>query len=255
VNGHHARRRGLLIPSLALLLVLAVLLALGTWQLQRKAWKEALIATLDGRLAASPVALPARSEWPDLDPARAEFRRVAVRGAFPPAQQALVYTSGSSLRPDVSGPGYWVFAPLRLADGSRLVVNRGFVPEGRQDAANRADERSAGAVDIVGVMRWPETRGLFTPNDEPAKNLWFVRDPVAIASAKGWGPVAPFFIEQEAPPAPGGLPAVGRVRPNLANNHLQYALTWYALAAVLLATWGFWAVNRRWDRAQPPVSG
>jgi surfeit locus 1 family protein len=244
VNGDH-ERRGLLIPSLAALLALAVLLALGTWQLERKAWKEALIATLADRLAAPPIALPAPSEWPELDPVKAEFRRVALRGEFLPTQPALVYTSGSSLRPDVSGPGYWVFTPVRLADGSQVVVNRGFVPEGRQDPGSRADDRPGGAVDIVGVMRWPETRGLFTPNDEPGKNLWFVRDHVAMATAKGWGTVAPFFVEQEAPPPPGGLPAVGPVRPNLPNNHLQYALTWYALAVVLLAVCAVWMVNRR----------
>ena len=83
-------------------------------------------------------------------------------------------------------------------------------------------------------MRWPEPRGLFTPNDTPAKNLWFVRDPAAIAAAKGWGTVAPFYIDQEAPPAPGGLPKVGPLKPSLPNNHLQYAVTWYGLALVVL---------------------
>src|SRR5262249_13779456 len=149
-------------------------------------------------------------------------------------QEALVYTAGSALRTDVAGPGYWVFAPARLADGGTIVVNRGFVPEGRQDPASRAEGQIRGKVEIGGAMRWPEARGMFPPTDEPQRNLWFVRDQNAMAAAKGWGEVAPFFVDQEAPSAPGGLPKAGRIVPNLPNNHLQYALTWYGLALVLV---------------------
>jgi surfeit locus 1 family protein len=92
-------------------------------------------------------------------------------------------------------------------------------------------------------MRWPEARSYFTPADDPAKNLWFVRDPAAIAAAKGLS-VAPFYIEQESPAAAGG-PLVGRLQPSLPNNHLQYALTWYALALVLAAVFVVWAVGNR----------
>ncbi len=85
----------------------------------------------------------------------------------------------------MSGPGYFVFAPARLTGGSIVVVNRGFVPEGRQDPKMRA--APSGVVDIVGVMRWPEQRGQFTPQDEPAKGLWFARDPAAMAAVKEMG--------------------------------------------------------------------
>jgi len=244
MNGGEAGRRGLLIPALFALVVLAVLLALGTWQLERKAWKETLIATLTERLAAAAMALPPRAQWPVLDAATAEFRRVAFTAQFLYDQEALVYTSGSSWRADVSGPGYWVFAPARLTDGRLVMVNRGFVPEGRQDPASRRAGQVGGAVEIGGVLRWPEPRGLFTPGDDPGRNLWFVRDHLAIAAAKGVGPVAPFFVDQEAPPAPAGLPQVGPIRPNLPNNHLQYALTWYGLAVVLLGAFSFWIASR-----------
>src|SRR5205807_10226290 len=139
---------------------------------------------------------------------------------FVPGEEALVYTAGSALRSDISGAGYWVFAPARTADGGMVVVNRGFVPEGRQAPASRADGQVRGKVEIVGAMRWPEARGLFTPADDPRHNLWFVRDHTAMAAAKGWGAVAPFFIDQEAPQSPGGLPKAGRMAPNLPNNHL-----------------------------------
>ena len=239
------RRRGLLIPAIVLLGALAVLIALGSWQLERREWKEALIAELDRKLVAKPAELPPRERWPQLSAGPDEFRRVKFSAEFLPDQEALVYSSGSSLRPDVTGPGYWVFSPARLPAGSIVVVNRGFVPEGRRDRNTRTEGQPSGVVDIVGAMRWPEARGTFTPNDEPAKNLWFARDPAAMAAANGWGNIAPFYIDQEAPPAPGGLPKVGPLRPGLPNNHLQYAVTWYGLALVFVISAVFFLRARR----------
>jgi surfeit locus 1 family protein len=101
-------------------------------------------------------------------------------------------------------------------------------------------------VEVVGAMRWPESRGTFTPNDNPEKNLWFARDPAGMAAAKGWGMIAPFYVDQEAPPAPGGLPKVGPLKASLPNNHLQYAVTWYGLALVtLISTLLLWRARRR----------
>ena len=230
------------------LLALAALLALGTWQLQRRDWKETLVATLDARLNAAPMNLPAQAEWHGLDRAEMEFRRVAFAAAFLHHEEALVYTPGSNLRPDVAGPGYWVFTPARLNDGSVVAVNRGFVPEGRQDPATRPAGQVAEIVDIVGTIRWPEARGLFTPADNPGRNLWFVRDHTAMARQKSWGAVAPFFIDQEAPQPPGGLPKPGKIVPNLPNNHLQYAITWYGLALVVAVMLLLFAVQRTRER-------
>ncbi len=153
-------RTGLALPLVFALVALVTFIGLGTWQLQRKAWKEALIATLEQRLAASPAELPPRGRWPSLDPSDDEFRRVKFSAALLPGQEALVYGSGSALRSDVSGPGYWVFAPARLAGGGLVVVNRGFVPEGRQDPKSRSAGDVGGTIEMIGVMRWPEPRGL-----------------------------------------------------------------------------------------------
>jgi surfeit locus 1 family protein len=234
---------GLLIPSIAALLALVLLVSLGTWQVERRAWKQNLIATINSRLAAAAGPLPAPEAWARLDAADTEFRRVAFRAEFRHDDAALVFTGGSALRPDVSRLGYWVFTPARLPSGHVVVVNRGFVPEGRQHA--HAEGQVSGVVEVRGVIRWPEARGLFTPADNPERNLWFARDHVAMAAAKNWGPVAPFYIEQEAPPAPGGLPRAGRIVPNLPNNHLQYAITWYGLAVVLVAVFAAWVRSRR----------
>jgi surfeit locus 1 family protein len=249
--------RGLLVPAV---LAFIVLIGLGTWQIKRKAWKEALIATLTEQLAAPPMALPAPKEWPSLDPAADEYHRVAFTAQFDDADEALVFGAASAFRPDVSGPGYWVFTPARLADGGIVIVNRGFVPDDRKDPSTRAAGNVAAPIHIVGALRWPDTRHWFTPNDDPAHNLWFARDPQAIAAAKGLGqgpdPVAPFFVEQEAPVPPGGLPQPGKIVVDLPDNHLQYALTWYGLALVLVIIFVTWAVGpgRRQSRGKDAPS-
>jgi surfeit locus 1 family protein len=246
--------RALIVPAILTLAGTAVLAGLGTWQLERRQWKHALIAKLEQRLSAPPVALPPPQEWRGLGQSAHEFTRVAFRAAFVPGEEALVYSgAGSALRKDVSGPGYWVFAPARTASGAVVVVNRGFVPEGRQDPASRTDGALAGPVDLVGVLRWPEEPSWFTPASDPARNLWFARDQGAIAAARKWGDVAPFYVEQEAPVPPGGLPRPGRLAVSLPDNHLQYALTWYGLALILAVVFAVWVRGR--GRATPARSG
>jgi surfeit locus 1 family protein len=222
--------------------MLIVLLGLGTWQLERKAWKESLIAALAARTSAEPLPL-APERWSSLNPESDEFRRVTFPATFASEREVLVYGSGSSVRPDVSGPGYWVFAPAELAGGAVVVVNRGFLPEGQQD--RKTHTPPAGRVDLTGALRWPEPRGWFVPNDDPARNLWFARDPLAMARAKGWGNVAPFYVELES--STGPLPRAGRLTPTLRNEHLQYGLTWYGLAAVLAVMFALWLRSRRRD--------
>ena len=232
--------RSLLIPAV---LLFAVLVGLGSWQIQRKSRKEGLIATLNDRLAAPASLLPAPSTWPSLDQASDEYRRVKFTAEFDYGREALVYAAAAAFRPDVSGPGYWVFTPARVAGGGVVIVNRGFVPEAKRDAAAREAGDVAGPVEIVGVERWPESRHWFSPADDPRKNLWFTRDPLAIAAAKGLPGVAPFYVEQESPVPPGGLPRPGKIVANLRNEHLQYALTWFGLAFVLVAAFSVWAFN------------
>jgi cytochrome oxidase assembly protein ShyY1 len=238
------RRRGIVVPIIFVLVTCAALASLGTWQLERKSWKEGLIAELESKLSAQPIALPPRDRWPQLAAATDEFRRVKFPAEFLD-QEALVYPSGSSLRPDVSGPGYWVLSPARLSEGNLVIVNRGFVPEGKQDPGRRKEGRPSGIVEIVGVMRWPEQHGQFTPADEPQKGLWFARDPAAMAKAKNWGNVAPFYIDQEAPVPAGGVPRPAPLKVNLRNEHLQYAVVWFGLALVLAGSFGFWVFGRQ----------
>jgi len=239
MDGAANLRRGVLIPSIAAATAFAVLLSLGLWQLDRKAWKEGLIATIERRLSAPPVVLPAPATWPWLRTAEGEFLRVAMTAEFLNDLEALVYTIGSTLREGSSGPGYWVFTPARLGGGALVMVNRGFVPNGKQDPATRPDGEVPGPINMVGVLRWPEPPGVFTPAGDPTRNIWFSRDSNAIAAAKGVS-VAPFYLELESPDPPGGLPRAGRLHPTLPNNHFGYALTWLGLAFVLAGVYGTW---------------
>lgn len=246
-----ARRagEGVLIPTAFVVVVVTILVGLGTWQRERLAWKEGLIAALEERLAAAPVPLPPSAAWAGLA-ASDEYRRVAADVTFLNDKEALVYTSGSSLRRDISGPGYWVFTPARLAQGGIVMVNRGFVPEARRAAATRPEGQVEGPVAITGALRWPDPVGVFTPAPNPASNQWFSRDPTGIAAAKRLADAAPFYIEQETPEPPGGWPKPGRLYPHLPNNHFGYMLTWYGLAAALLAVYGAFLAGRRRSRRQ-----
>lgn len=236
------RRRGGVFEATVLASAgIAILVGLGIWQLDRKVWKENLLASLEARLARAPEPLPPREAWPRLVPEGAQFNRVTFPAEFIAGEQALVYTAGSALRPDIQGAGYWVFAPARLAGGSIVVINRGFLPLERKDAAAPAPQ---GSIDLVGVLRWPEKPGLFTPKDEPQNNVWYVRDPKAIATAKTWDAAAPFYIDLESPAPPGGLPKPGKLVVALPDNHLQYALTWFGLALGLAGVYAVWLAKR-----------
>jgi surfeit locus 1 family protein len=238
------RKSSILDATLMTLAGLVILIGLGVWQLDRKVWKENLITTLNTRLGRAPEDLPPRASWAQLREDKEEFRRVVFPAEFLDGEEALVYTAGSPLRPDVKGPGYWVFAPARLAGGSIILVNRGFVPADRKDPGTRTEGAPHGIVDIVGVLRWPETRNSFTPADDPKNNVWFLRDSNSIAKFKTWLTAAPFYIDQEGPVPPGALPKPGKLEVRLPDNHLQYAITWFGLALALAGVFIVWLARR-----------
>jgi surfeit locus 1 family protein len=224
--------RSVVTATLFAIVGFAILISLGVWQVERLGWKENLIATLNARIAAPPHPLP-----PSPAQGADEFSRVHLRGIFIAGQSALVYTAGSALRTDVSGPGYWVLSPLHASDGKTIVVNRGFV------ATKDAAPPPSGEVELTGALRWPDDDGMFTPADEPQNNVWYRRDPAAIAAAKNWGQVAPFFVEQETPQL-ANAPRAGPLVVKLRNNHLGYAITWFGLAATLAGVYLVWLRGR-----------
>lgn len=235
--------------ALFTLLLTAVFVALGVWQLQRRTAKHELIAALTERLAASPTALPPSAQWTALNPARDEFRRVSFTATYATLPDAMVYSSGSAVRKDASGPGTWAFLPARLPSGETVVVDAGFVENTMQDRGveDRAVKKlvTGQPVERTGYLRFPEGPGWLTPAENRDKRLWFVRDHLGIASALGWGAVAPFYIDLEQPAPANGIPRPGPLDVNLKDDHLQYAVTWFTLAGAVLIAFAVWARGRR----------
>jgi surfeit locus 1 family protein len=201
--------------------------ALGVWQVERRVWKLDLIDRVDARLRAPAIRLPPSSHWPELGRAGAEYSRVVTRGRFDHPSETRVDALTER------GPGFWVMTPLRTVDGT-ILVNRGFVPTDRADPDTRRAGLPDGDVPVTGLVRPTEPGGRFLRSNQPAQDRWFSRDLAAIARTRGLGPVAPFFIDADATPNPGGYPVGGLTIVRFRNTHLVYALTWFALAALSL---------------------
>ncbi|WP_439395113.1 SURF1 family protein [Bradyrhizobium sp. PMVTL-01] len=235
--------------ALFTLVLTATFVALGVWQLQRRTAKHELIAALTERLAAAPVALPPAAQWAALNPARDEFRRVSFTATYAPLPDAMVYSSGSAVRKDASGPGTWAFVPARLATGEMVVIDAGFVENTMQDRSveDRAVKKlvTGQPVALTGYLRFPEAPGWMTPEANRDKRLWFVRDHLAIASALHWGAVAPFYVDLEQPVPENRIPRPGPLDVHLKDDHLQYAVTWFTLAGAVLIAFGVWMRARR----------
>ncbi|MEA3041647.1 MAG: surfeit locus 1 family protein, partial [Sphingomonadales bacterium] len=145
--------------------------------------------------------------------------------------------------------GFYVFTPLRLRSGATVLVNSGFVPGDLRDPTRRADSQPVGDVTVTGLVRGPETRGWFMPENQPADDRWFVRDIAEMARARGLDRVAPFWIDLDPVLNATGWPRPGQTRLAIPNNHLGYALTWFGIALALLGVFGAWS----WKRGQAAI--
>jgi cytochrome oxidase assembly protein ShyY1 len=234
------------------LVMVALFVGLGVWQLQRRVEKHALIAALTERLATAPEALPPPLQWSALTPVQDEFRRVQFTATYESGPDAMVYSSGSAVREDISGPGTWAFLPARLPTGETVVVNAGFVQNTMQDRGqqDRSITRlvTGAPVTLTGYIRFPEKAGLLTPAENITKRLWFTRDHFSMARVLGWGEVAPFYIDLETPAPPGGIPKPGPLQVHLKDDHLQYAITWFGLAGAVVIAFGVWWRGQRRQR-------
>jgi surfeit locus 1 family protein len=209
-------------------LVVAGLVALGIWQLERRVWKLDLIARVDARIHAAPAAPPGPLDWPKISAERDEYRRLRATGHFIDGHKTYVQALTAL------GPGFWVLTPLETDHGYTILVNRGFVPPERRTAASR--ETPAGDLVVTGLLRMSEPHGRFLRPNDPAQDRWYSRDVAAIAAARGLtGPIAPYFIDVEADAGPEAWPRAGLTVLDFPNNHLLYAVTWFSLALMLTA--------------------
>jgi surfeit locus 1 family protein len=220
------RRKSLFWPSLFALGGVVVLLGLGSWQVERLFWKERLIAARHAAVTAPPVPLPDTREAAHA----LDYHRVGATGSFLPDRELFLGAT------DTDGHlGYHVIEPLRLASGAVLLVDRGYVPEDKKLPATRAAGEPKGEVTITGLLRLPPRSKphWFLPANNAERNYWFWVDIPAMAAAESLDRVLPFYVDADKTPNPGGLPVGGQTPLDLPNNHLQYAITWYALAVAL----------------------
>ena len=220
----------LLVWAVCAVFFFCLFISLGTWQVQRLIWKQALIERVNARIHAPPEAAPAPSA--PFDAATAEYKPVALRGEFDHSKQALVQASTTL------GAGFWVLTPLRTDAGWWVWVNRGFVPPPSQRGQQGINAPS-GPQDLQGLLRLTEPKGGFLRSNDAAGDLWYSRDVAALSAARQLpaGQVAPYFVDAQANPTakPGQWPVGGLTVVKFTNNHLAYIFTWYALALMVLA--------------------
>jgi surfeit locus 1 family protein len=255
------------------ILLFVTLVALGTWQLKRRVWKLDLIARVEQRVHAPPLAAPGPAQWPKVSAATDEYRHVTVTGTFLDESQTLVQAVTEL------GAGYWVLTPLRRVDGGIVMVNRGFIPADDRDRVARGAVQPRGATDaapggapdggavatasadantatsadasaatsadtapsttVTGLLRMSEPRGAFLRHNDATANHWYSRDVQAIAAARRLTHVAPYFIDAEGahpsnvPPGAAVVPVAGLTVITFHNSHLVYAITWYTLALMV----------------------
>jgi len=211
--------------SIATALMFAALIALGVWQIQRLHWKLNLIATVNSHLAAPPLSLDAALKLGK----NARYHRVALTGRFDNSNEAYLYTTGPE-----GGPVYHVITPLILKGGKAVMIDRGIVPLELKAPQSRPAGELEGEQHVVGVWRLPDKPGYFTPDPDLKTRVWYARDVTAMARQDGLSLAAPVIIEADATANPGGWPKGGQTVVHFRNQHLQYAITWFALAAGLV---------------------
>jgi surfeit locus 1 family protein len=217
-----------ILAGLLLLAGLAVLIGLGIWQVQRLAWKQGVIADIEAVIHAEPTALPATP-----DPQADRYQPVRVTGHFE-AEELFVLVSSRDL-----GAGFRIVAPFVTDEGRRIMVDRGFVPTEMRDAPRGNGE----ATEVIGNLHWPDDRTSATPDNDVAGNWWYARDVEMMAAELGTEPV---LVIARAATGPGILPMPVSTAA-IPNRHLEYALTWFALAGTWVVMTGFalWRIRRR----------
>jgi surfeit locus 1 family protein len=231
-----ARPASLLLLTILAALSIVILCGLGFWQLQRMGEKRAFLDRLAAQRSVAPAAVPEPAMWPTLDLDRVDLSRVTASGVWLPQASATVRVAMGAPQPGerrLGGFGRYLITAMRLDNGAVVLVNRGFAPE----EMHAALPAPTGRVQITGILRKPEASNSFTPPSDPAQRDFHTRDPAAIAAALNLR-AAPFLIEAErsgdAMTPPVGTDIAELIR-RVPNNHLQYAFTWFGLAAALAA--------------------
>lgn len=217
-------------------ILFAILISLGFWQLDRLQWKLDLIARVNARLHAAPVSLD-DGGTPYWEPAN-DYKRVSLTGRFDNSKEVYVFGTDKE-----GSPVYHVIVPFRMNDGRVFLIDRGIVPKEKIDPATRRVGQIESVTHVVGVWRTPDAAGFFTPAADLVHRIFYAHDLAAIAKLDGIELIGP-AIEADAKPNAGGWPRGGQTVVAFRNEHLQYAITWFGLAAVLTGVYIAYHVSR-----------
>lgn len=238
----HKSRLGAIAGAILVLLTLVILLSLGTWQVQRLHWKEGLLAAIAERRVAPPVDLAA-IEAMEKAGEDIEYRTVRLHGTYVNNRERHFFATYAGMT------GYYIYTPLALDDGRFIFVNRGFVPFEAKEPEMRKQGQLTGEQTVTGLARakLPGKPSWVVPDNDIAKNIFYWKDLDAMIASDGLDPATTlqFFVDADATPHEGGMPTGGVTQFDLPNNHLQYAVTWYGLAAALVVVSGVFVVRRR----------
>lgn len=213
--------------TVAAAVVFALLMGLGIWQIERLHWKLNLIAMMNRNMHIRPISLDDNGRL--VEEVYTQYRHVTVRGRFENAKETYLFTTG----PD-GGPAYHVLTPFITDNGRVYLIDRGLVPKEKLNPASRRAGFIEGETRLTGIWRWPERPGLFAPTPDFTRRIFYARDIAAIAAVDHVWFAQPGLIEADAKPNPGGWPKGGQTVVRFRNRHLQYAITWFALAGGLL---------------------
>lgn len=212
--------------TVATLIALAILIGLGTWQLQRRAGKHEQLDQIASRAGAAPAPVEVLLATGDY----AAYRAATAQGTYDHAAESYVYAP----RPNegAARPGFKVITPLRLASGGLILVDRGWVAAGRKSPESRRTGQPEGETEIAGTLRPSSRPGTFTPPPDAATRTFYQRDGAAMAKLHGLELASLLILEAATKVEGGPEPLASQL--NIPDNHLQYAITWFALAIVLV---------------------
>lgn len=245
-NGPLFQLRPALWPSVVSLVIFAVAMGLGTWQMERRAWKRDILDRIAVNQAAPPISLDALLKG---DPLKHEYGRVKLAGTF--GHDKEFYLAARSLKNKV---GLQVVTPLTTDDGRIVLFDRGWIPQETKDPARRAAGQVPGRVELTGIVRRNQERRQFAPENVPDRNVWFHVDVPLMRSMAGGKPdpkLDAFFLEADAAANPGGLPVGGQTRLDIPNDHLQYAITWFLIALAMAGVY----LAYHWENGRLTIAG
>ena len=215
-------------PTIVSAIVFLILLSFGTWQIKRLFWKEALIERYLVQSQSNPIKDQAQLKDNNVD----EFKAIEIYGSF--LHNNEIYITGKTFE---GNAGFHVITPFKLKNNTVILVNRGWVSEGYRDPEKRKFSLIKDNIVLKGIIRYPQKKGYFAPENDGKQGFWFTIKPSQIFNfleLRFDNFITSYYIDALRQGKKLTLPIGVTGKPKLRNQHLSYAITWYGLALSLL---------------------